>query len=78
MDPFESLYGRRCRSPIGWFDAFEMRPWGTDLLRLSLDNVNFIKQKLLSAKSRQRRMQIGRLGTWSIWRVSKSCLKFQP
>ena len=33
MAPFEALYGRRCRSPIGWFDAFEVRPWGTDLLR---------------------------------------------
>ena len=31
MAPFEALYGRRCRSPIGWFDAFEVRPWGTDL-----------------------------------------------
>ena len=32
MAPFEALYGRRCRSPISWFDAFEVRPWGTDLL----------------------------------------------
>ncbi|XP_016581745.1 uncharacterized protein LOC107879158 [Capsicum annuum] len=23
MAPFEALYGRRCRSLIGWFDAFE-------------------------------------------------------
>ena len=36
MAPFEALYGRRCRSPIGWFDAFEVIPWGTDLLRESL------------------------------------------
>ena len=34
--PFEALCGRRCRSPIGWFDAFDIRPWGTDLLRESL------------------------------------------
>ena len=27
MAPFEALYGRRCRSPIGWFDAFEVRRW---------------------------------------------------
>ena len=37
MAPFEALYGRRCRSPISWFDAFEVRPWGTDLLRESLE-----------------------------------------
>ena len=42
MAPFEALYGRRCRSPIGWFDAFEVRPWGTYLLRESLDKVKLI------------------------------------
>ncbi|XP_069146071.1 uncharacterized protein [Solanum lycopersicum] len=41
MAPFEALYGRRCRSPIGWFDAFEVRPWSTNLLRESLDKVKF-------------------------------------
>ena len=54
MAPFEALYGRRCRSPIGWFDAFEVRPWGTDLLRESLDNVKCIQEKLLAAQSRQK------------------------
>ena len=54
MAPFEALYGRRCRSPIGWFDAFEVRPWGTDLLRESLDKVKFIQEKLLLAQSRQK------------------------
>ena len=42
MAPFEALYGRRFRSPIGWFDAFDVRPWGTDLLRESLDKVKLI------------------------------------
>ena len=42
---------RRCRSPIGWFDAFEVRPWGTDLLR---DKVKCIQEKLLAAQSRQK------------------------
>ena len=54
MAPFEALYGRRCRSPIGWFDAFEVRPWGTDLLRESLEKVKFIQEKLLAAQSRQK------------------------
>ena len=51
MAPFEALYGRRCKSPIGWFDAFEVRPWGTDLLRESLDKVKCIQEKLLAAQS---------------------------
>ena len=54
MAPFEALYGRRCRSPIGWFDAFEVRPWGTDLLRELLDKVKSIQENLLAAQSRQK------------------------
>ena len=49
MAPFEALYGRRCRSPIGWFDAFEVKPWGTDLLRDSIEKVKSIQEKLLAA-----------------------------
>ena len=54
MAPFEALYGRRCRSPIGWFDAFEVRPWGTDLLRDSREKVRSIQEKLLAVQSRQK------------------------
>ncbi|XP_069154519.1 uncharacterized protein [Solanum lycopersicum] len=54
MAPLKALYGRRCRSPIGWFDAFEVRPWVTDLLRDSLEKVKFIQEKLLAAQSRQK------------------------
>ncbi|XP_059295420.1 uncharacterized protein LOC132048750 [Lycium ferocissimum] len=45
MAPFEAFYRRRCRSPIGWFDAFEVRPWGTDLLGESLDKVKVSPMK---------------------------------
>lgn len=48
MALFEALYGRMCRSSIGWFDAFEVRPWGTDLLRESLVG------KIHSTQSRQK------------------------
>ena len=54
MALFEALYGRRCSSPIGWFYAFEVRPWGTDLLRESLEKVKFIQEKLLAAQRRQK------------------------
>ena len=54
MAPFEALYGRRCRSSIGWFDAFEVRPWGTDFLRESLDKVKLIQDTLLMDHSRQK------------------------
>ena len=73
MAPFEALYGRRCRSPIGWFDAFEVRPWDADLLRESLEKVKFIQEKLLAAQSSRRNMQIERLETSILLRVNKSC-----
>ena len=72
MAPFEALYGRRCRSPIDWFDAFEVRPWGTDLLRDSLEKVKSIQEKQ-RRKVGKRNMQIERLETCSSWRVNKSC-----
>ena len=54
MAPFKALYGRRCRSPIGWFDTFEVRPWGTDILRDSLEKVKSIQEKLLAAQRWQK------------------------
>lgn len=50
--PFKALYGRSSRSPIGWFDTFEMRAWGTNLLRQSLEKVKTIQNKPLAAQSR--------------------------
>ena len=54
MAPFEALYGRRCRSPIGWFDAFKVRSSGRDLVRESLEKVNLIQDRLLMAQSRKK------------------------
>ncbi|XP_060170549.1 uncharacterized protein LOC132601484 [Lycium barbarum] len=54
MAPFEALYGRRCRSPIGWLVDFKVLPWGTDLLREALDKAKLIQEKLLVAQSRQK------------------------
>ena len=32
MAPFEALYGRRCRSPIGWFEVGEAAATGLDVV----------------------------------------------
>ncbi|CAM8900020.1 unnamed protein product [Rhodiola kirilowii] len=54
MAPFEALYGRRCRSPIGWFDLGESKLLRPDLIRDATDKVRLIKDKLLAAQSRQK------------------------
>ncbi|XP_025883841.2 adenylate isopentenyltransferase 5, chloroplastic-like [Solanum lycopersicum] len=40
MASFEALYGRRCRSPIGWFDSAEMDSLDADLLRDVMEQVH--------------------------------------
>ncbi|WMV51399.1 hypothetical protein MTR67_044784 [Solanum verrucosum] len=37
MAPFEVLYGRGCKSPIGWFEAGYVRHLGVDLVKDALD-----------------------------------------
>ena len=39
MAPFENLYGRRCRSPIGWFEVSEASSIGPDLVFDVLEKV---------------------------------------
>ncbi|XP_069142954.1 uncharacterized protein [Solanum lycopersicum] len=54
MAPYEALYGRRCRSPIGWFDLVDMDSLDTDLLRDVMEQVRMIQYRLLTAQSRQK------------------------
>ncbi|WMV08531.1 hypothetical protein MTR67_001916 [Solanum verrucosum] len=52
MAPYEALYGRRCRSPIGWFEVGEANVLGPDLVQEAVDEVQLIRQRLLTAQSR--------------------------
>ncbi|XP_016494732.2 uncharacterized protein LOC107813922 [Nicotiana tabacum] len=54
MAPYEALYGRRCRSPIGWFEAGENNLLGHDLVQEAMEKVQLIKQRLLIAQSRKK------------------------
>ena len=44
MAPFEALYGRRCRSPIGWFKIGEVKLLGPDLVQDSINKVHLIRE----------------------------------
>ena len=54
MAPFEALYGRRCRSLIGWFEVGEPRLVGPDLIREAVEKVKIVRDHLLTAQSRQK------------------------
>ncbi|XP_070046219.1 uncharacterized protein [Nicotiana tomentosiformis] len=54
MAPYEALYGRRCRSPIGWFQPGEARFFGTDFIRDYLEKVKLIYESLHTTRSRKK------------------------
>ena len=54
MVPYEALYGRPCRSPLGWTEVEESSITGPDLIRDTLEKVSLIGHRLLTAQSRQK------------------------
>ncbi|WVZ80143.1 hypothetical protein U9M48_027642 [Paspalum notatum var. saurae] len=54
MAPFEALYGRRCRTPLNWFEPGERVTFGPDLVTRAEEQVKFIHSNLKRAQSRQK------------------------
>ena len=54
MAPDEALYERSCRSPICWMKVGESSITGPDLIRDTSEKVILIRQRLLTAQSRQK------------------------
>ena len=54
MAPYEALYRRPCRSPLCWIEAGETSITGPDLIRDTSEKVSLIRQRLLTAQSRQK------------------------
>ncbi|WMV49624.1 hypothetical protein MTR67_043009 [Solanum verrucosum] len=51
MAPFEAMYGKQCRSQIGWFDSTEMDSLDTDLLKDALEKYVSDESHVLSFDS---------------------------
>ena len=49
MAPYQDLYGRRCRSPIGWFEVGESSLLGPELIYKTLDTVHIIRKSLVNS-----------------------------
>nr|GEY89745.1 reverse transcriptase domain-containing protein [Tanacetum cinerariifolium] len=52
--PFEALYGRKCRSPVGWSEVGDSQLTGPELIRETNKKIVQIKNRLLTARSRQK------------------------
>ncbi|XP_070024787.1 uncharacterized protein [Nicotiana sylvestris] len=54
MAPYEALYGRRCRSLVGWFESGDATLLGIDLVQDALEKVKMIQERLRTTQSRQK------------------------
>jgi hypothetical protein len=54
MEPFEALYGRRCRTPLNWSVAGERTLFGPDLVKDAEKKVEVIRENLKLAQMRQK------------------------
>ncbi|GJT37657.1 putative reverse transcriptase domain-containing protein [Tanacetum coccineum] len=52
--PFEALYGRKCRSPICWSEVGDSQLTGPEMIRETTKKIVQIKNRLLTACSRQK------------------------
>ena len=54
MAPYESWHGRPCRLPLCWTEVGERSITGPDLIKDTSEKVSLIRQRLLTAQSRQK------------------------
>nr|GEY20920.1 reverse transcriptase domain-containing protein [Tanacetum cinerariifolium] len=52
--PFEALYGRKCRSPVCWSEVGDSQLTGPELISETTKKIVQIKNRLLTARSRQK------------------------
>ena len=54
MAPYETLYGRKCRTPVCWTELNEHKLIGPDIVKDTEEKVQVIRQRLKAAIDRQK------------------------
>jgi hypothetical protein len=54
MAPYETLYGRRCRTPLFWSQTGESQVFGPEVLKDAEKQVQMVHESLMVAQSRQK------------------------
>ena len=54
MDPFEALYGQKCRTPLNWVEPVERRYYGINFVNKVEQRVRTIQQHLEAAQAQQK------------------------
>ena len=52
MAPYKALYGKKCRSPVCWYEVGERRLMDPELIQTTSDLIKVIRNKLQIVQSR--------------------------
>jgi len=52
--PYEALYGRRCRTPLCWYQDGEAVLVGPELLEQTTEKVRMVRDRMQASQSRQK------------------------
>nr|GFA21085.1 putative reverse transcriptase domain-containing protein [Tanacetum cinerariifolium] len=75
---FKALYGRKCRSPVYWSEVGDSQLTGPELIRETTEKIVQIKNRLLTARSRQKSYADVRHKPMEFEVGDKVILKFSP
>jgi len=54
MAPFETLYGRRCKTPLCWYESSEGALLGPEVVQETTEMVKMIQEKMRAPQNRQK------------------------
>src|SRR3954464_6672637 len=54
MALFEALYGRRCRTPLCWYESGESAVIGPEIVQETTEKIKMIQEKMKASQSRQK------------------------
>ncbi|GJT43156.1 putative reverse transcriptase domain-containing protein [Tanacetum coccineum] len=76
--PYEALYGRKCRSPVCWSEVGDSQLTSPELIRDTTKKIVQIKNRLLTACSRQKSYADRRTKPWEFEDGDMVLLKVSP
>ena len=54
MTPYEALYGRKCRTPLCWYQDGKAVLVGPELLKQTTEKVRMVRDRMQASQSRQK------------------------
>jgi len=54
MAPYEALYGRRCRTPLCWYESGESAVLGPEIVQETTAKIKMIQERMKASQSRQK------------------------